>query len=155
MTIERERLLNGLNCANMRLRRAGRTLTDFYNSVMEPSGLHANQFTLLIPAYLDPGLPINRLSKITGLDRTTLARNLKLLEEHGWIDLRAGKDQRTREVHLTEAGRQALMAALPLWEQAQQQVIASLGREDLNQLFAILDRLEGDLPQDSPVIGQM
>ena len=149
MTSERERLLNGLNCANMRLRRTGRALTDFYNAVMAPSGLHANQFTLLIPAYLNPGLTINQLARIAALDRTTLARNLKLLEEHQWITLSSGEDLRTREIRLTETGRQALLAALPLWEQAQRQVATSLGQNGIEQLFAMLDRLEADLPQSN------
>ncbi len=146
MLTERERLLKVRNCANLHLRQAARVVTDFYNSVMVSTGLHANQFSLLIPPYLNPGLTINRMAEVSGLDRTTLARDLKLLEQRGWIAQQPGQDLRTREIHLTESGRQALLEALPFWEQAQAQVKAALGQDGLDQLFSFLDRLE-ELPQ--------
>ncbi len=146
MQTERERLLNVQNCANRHLRQAARGLTEFYNLVMGSTGLHSNQFSLLVPPYLVPGLTINQMADITGLDRTTLARDLKLLERRGWIAQRSGQDQRTREVHLTESGRQVLIEALPFWERAQELVNAALGEGGLAQLFHYLDRLE-ELPQ--------
>ncbi len=149
MLTERERILKVKNCTNLHLRQAARVVTDFYNSVMVSTGLHANQFSLLVPPYLNPGLTINQLADISGLDRTTLARNLKLLELHGWIMVRSGEDQRTRQIHLTESGQQILLEALPLWEQAQEQVKSVLGQEGLAQLFSYLDRLE-DLSQGIP-----
>ncbi len=142
MTTERDRLLNAQNCINMRMRRVGRALSDFYNAVMEPSGLHGNQFLLLVPIYFQPGITINQLAKWADLDRTTLARNLKLLEEREIITLSPGKDQRTRKIQLTELGHQKLMEALPLWEKAQQQIVDSLGKEQVAQLFGCLDQLE-------------
>jgi DNA-binding MarR family transcriptional regulator len=142
MTSERERLLNVQNCVGMRMRRASRTISDFYNSVMEPSGLHSNQLSLLVPPYLRPGMTINDLADFVALDRTTLARNLKLLEKRQLIALRRGEDQRTRVIHVTELGRQTVLAALPLWEKAQQQVLASLGEQHLDQFFGFLDQVE-------------
>ncbi len=153
MPTERERILKVKGCANLHLRQAARVVTEFYNSVMVSTGLHANQFSLLVPPYLNPGLTINQMAEISGLDRTTLARNLKLLEERGWIVVHSGADQRRREIHLTESGRQILLEALPLWEQAQEQVKATLGQEGLTQLFTYLDRLE-ELPQGNLSGGQ-
>ncbi len=147
---ERDRLLNAQNCINMRMRRVGRSLSDFYNAVMEPSGLHGNQFLLLVPIYFQPGITINQLAKWADLDRTTLARNLKLLEEHEIIVLSPGKDQRTRTLHLTELGRQKLLDALPLWEKAQQQIVDTLGKEQVAQLFGCLDQLEALFSESQP-----
>ncbi len=146
MPSERERLLKVKDCTNLHLRQAARVVTDFYNSVMVSTGLHANQFSLLVPPYLNPGLTINQMAELSGLDRTTLARNLKLLEERGWIVVRSGEDQRTRQIQLTESGQRILLEALPLWEQAQEQVKTVLGEAGLSQLYNYLDRLE-ELPQ--------
>ncbi|MHB8627962.1 MAG: MarR family winged helix-turn-helix transcriptional regulator [Aggregatilineales bacterium] len=132
----------------MRMRRAARAVSEFYNGIMEHSGLHANQFTLLIPVCLSRGLPINQLAQFTGLDRTTLARNLKLLEERALITMRPGDDHRTRMVQITERGRQTLLEALPLWEQAQQQLGDYLGESQLTDLIGHLDKLETLLPPD-------
>jgi len=142
MATERERLLNIQNCAGMRVRRAARTISEFYNEVMASSGLHANQFVMLVPPYLKPEMTVSELAQIMALDRTTLARNLKVLEDRGLLTLLPGEDQRTRVIHLTEQGQQAMMEALPLWERAQQQVIAQLGAEQVSQLFSFLDELE-------------
>ncbi len=154
MPTERERLLRVKNCANLHLRQAARVVTNFYNSIMLSTGLHGNQFSLLVPPYLNSGLTINQMADITGLDRTTLARDLKLLERRGWIAQRSGQDQRTREVHLTESGRQVLIEALPFWERAQELVNAALGEGGLAQLFHYLDRLE-ELPQGDLPSGQV
>ncbi len=141
MGIARERLLKARRCTNMRMRQATRALSDYYNAVMEPTGLHANQVMLLIPPYLQDGLTISRLAEIEALDRTTLARNLKLLEDRELIVLQPGEDQRTRVINITERGRQILEAAFPLWEQAQQEVDALIGANDLAQLYSTLDKL--------------
>jgi DNA-binding MarR family transcriptional regulator len=113
---------------------------------MQPAGLHGNQFTLLIPPYLKPDMTISELAEYAGLDRTTLARNLKLLAARRLISVGPGKDQRTRLVRLTAAGRRAVQHALPLWERAQHQVEESLGRAQLTALHAHLDTLEHALP---------
>ncbi len=145
MGITRERLLKARSCTNMRMRQATRALSDYYNAVMEPTGLHANQVMLLIPPYLQDGLTISRLAEIEALDRTTLARNLKLLEDRELIVLHPGEDQRTRVINITERGRQILEAAFPLWEQAQQEVDALIGANDLAQLYSTLDKLRDNV----------
>ena len=130
------------DCANARIRRAARAVSDFYNVIMAPVGLHANQFTLLIPTYLVQDLTISQLAQLARLDRTTLARNLKVLEERGLIRLRPGDDQRTRLIAITDLGRQILLEALPLWEKAQQQLGDYLDEAHLAGLLGDLERLE-------------
>jgi DNA-binding MarR family transcriptional regulator len=147
---ECERLLKARDCTNTRMRRAARAVSDFYNVIMEPAGLHANQFTLLIPAYLAQDLTISQLAQLAGLDRTTLARNLKVLEERGLIRLRPGDDQRTRVIGITDLGRQTLLEALPLWEKAQQQISDYLGQTQLAGLLGYVDLLETLLPPQRP-----
>ena len=148
--LDRERLLRAQLCTNMRLRRAPPALSDFYDQAMVSSGLHSNQFTLLIPPYLQPGMTIGQLAQLTGLDRTTLARNLDLLERRQLLTLRTGEDQRTHVIHVTDIGRRALERALPLWENAQRSVATALGEAHLRDLYASLDALEC-LPESTPV----
>ena len=70
------------------------------------------------------------------MDRTTLTRNLKPLERDGLIQIEPGQDQRERMVKLTEAGRDRLAQAFPLWQQAQVQVVEALGQQDWEHLLA-------------------
>ncbi len=142
MPTERERLLNIQKCAGMRMRRASRIINEFYNRIMQSSGLHANQYAILVPPYLKPGMTLGELAKTVALDRTTLARDLKVLEDRGLIKLKKGNDQRTREIHITGLGHQTMLKALPLWEKAQHQVTAQLGKAQVEQLFDQLHELE-------------
>lgn len=83
-------------------------------------------------------MSITQLAEQAVMDRTTLARNLDLLEREGLVRIQPGEDGRVREVTLTGAGRGKLAAALPLWEKAQAQVTKKLGAGRWDRLLADL-----------------
>jgi DNA-binding MarR family transcriptional regulator len=84
---------------------------------------------------------ISSLAEAMGLDRSTLGRNLRVLEGEGLVQLVEGDDLRNRLVLLTEAGAERLAAALPAWEAAQQKLIDRLGAQKRETLLALLDEL--------------
>ena len=114
-------------CACFNLRKAARAVTRFYEAVFQPLGIQATQFALLVVAHRMGELPITETADTLGMDRTTLTRNLKILEGRGFIAVGPGKDGRTKSVKLTGAGRDMLVKALPYWGQAQQKVVDGLG----------------------------
>ena len=116
-------------CTCFNLRKAARAVTQYYDEVLKPSGLRATQFTLLVAAHNAGPITINRLAERLVMDRTTLTRNLKPLERQRLIQIVSGEDRRTRAVTLTERGHEVLAQALPLWEEAQRQIVERLGRE--------------------------
>ncbi|MFP3519753.1 MarR family winged helix-turn-helix transcriptional regulator, partial [Pseudomonas sp. SIMBA_077] len=81
------------------------------------------------------------LADAMGLDRSTLGRNLRVLEGEGLVQLVEGDDLRNRLVVLTATGQERLTAALPAWEAAQQKLIDKLGAEKREMLLALLDEL--------------
>ena len=121
-------------CACNKVRKAARAITRMYDEVLRPSGLRITQFGILgITSGLQP-ITVSRLADETVTDRTTLARNLKLLEKMGLIDLHTGTDRRERVVVLTKKGREALAKAYPFWKEAQARVMNHLGRGDWESL---------------------
>ena len=102
-------------------------------SVGELSLIHISEPTRL--------LSISSLAEAMGLDRSTLGRNLRVLEGEGLVTLVEGEDMRNRIVLLTETGRERLAAALPAWEAAQQRLIDRLGAEKRETLLKLLDEL--------------
>ena len=62
-----------------------------------------------------------------GLERTTLTRSLDWIEKEGLIRVES-VDGRTRNVVLTQRGKDRLDRALPLWNQAQQKLREKIGR---------------------------
>ena len=138
---ERDRLARLANtCAGINLRRAARAITNHYDHLFtEACGLRATQIPALVVLYLAGPQTIQEIATRLELDRTTLSRNLKLLEEAGLLTIEPGKDQRTRLVALTQAGANLLLKALPVWEEAQGQVESSLGEARFRSLLAQLN----------------
>ncbi len=61
---------------------------------------------------------IGDVSRVLGMDRTTLTANLKPLQRRGLVEIALGDaDKRSRRLSLTLAGRELLMAAVPIWRE--------------------------------------
>ena len=125
-------------CACATIRRTDRVLTQFYDEILAPSGLYVTQFTLLAALTEAAPATINRLAKILVMDRTTLTRNLEVLAKQRLVRIDEGEDRRTRLVHLTQEGEQALRRAWPLWQEAQARIEHVLGRERFEGLLTDL-----------------
>ena len=75
------------------------------------------------------------LAGALGVDRTTVTRNLALLEHNGWVETRADEnDARTHLISATAKGRAVANDALPAWREAQNAVAATLGDTDVAAL---------------------
>ncbi|MGG2397375.1 MarR family winged helix-turn-helix transcriptional regulator [Pseudomonas sp. SH1-B] len=129
------------SCLCTQLRRASRGVTRRYDDALAAVGLGAAQFSLLrhIQRLGQPSISI--LAEAMGLDRSTLGRNLRVLEDQALLQLSEGRDLRAREVRLTEAGLHRIEQALPLWEQVQRELNAQLGEEHRAELMKLLQAL--------------
>jgi len=86
---------------------------------MAGSGLSLAQFGLMAQIAAAPDDTLGALAERTGLDQSTLSRNLRGLETAGLVEIAvAEEDQRRRAVWLTEQGARRLEAALPTWYEA-------------------------------------
>ncbi len=113
-------------CAAYNLRRVTRLVTQRFDEVLAPSGLRVTQFSLLVAAYLNEKVVLNKLAHAMGMDRTSLSRSLKLLEKRGLVQMEPGEDRREVIVRLTPEGRDRLDLACPLWQKAQEQILSGL-----------------------------
>lgn len=123
-------------------RRASRALTSLYDRFLAPVGLSLPQLSLLRNLERDGPQSVTALAGRVRLERTTLGRNLRVLEKARWVASRRAEDQRERVVMLTAAGRNVLARADPLWAQAQRSVEERLGPRRLAVLREVLARLE-------------
>src|SRR5713101_1243523 len=115
-------------CACSALRHASRAVTQHYERHFRGSGLRATQFTILATLAQTGPLSISELSDRLGLDRTTLSRNLRLIEDKGWIAALGHDDQRVRKVALTPKGMRKAAATLAFWKRADASVEPILRR---------------------------
>jgi len=119
--------LTPADCACFNLRKASRMMTQAYDHYLQPSGLTNTQFSLLVVASKHNPVSITELADQLAMDRTTLTRNLQIVKRAGLVQVRPGRNARTKDVQVTASGRKALEKALPLWEQVQSQVVDTLG----------------------------
>lgn len=133
-------------CNCMNVRRASRAVTQFYDEVLKPSGLTIAQVGLLRHLELAGMTTIGDLAKMMRIDRTTLNRNMKPLVDTGLIAVNPGKDSRTRQVILTEAGKEAVAKGWELWGEAQLSLHEYLGESDQEKLIQLLSKLEALVP---------
>lgn len=124
-----------LSCACANLRRAARVVTQFYDSVLRPSGLRAPQFTLLQALHHAPGISQKQLAELLGMDSTTLTRTLALPRRKGWLRSETGTDRRELRLSLTRAGQREYQRVLPDWQSAQRRLRQALGEANWNQVM--------------------
>ncbi len=129
-------------CACNQLRRATRGVTQLYEAALAASGLKVTQLPILVGLGHVGDLSVSTLAEALALDRTTLTRNLKVLEARGLVRTSESEDDaRVRMVSLTLEGADVLADALQRWEQIQHVVEERFGRERLTALYGELDAL--------------
>src|SRR5260221_5628720 len=116
-------------CVCLPSRQAARKSTRLYDRYMQESGIRVTQFTILSQLMLRGEMAIGKLATILGMERTTLTRNLTLLEQRKWISIKPGDDPRARAVAITAQGRGMVRRGFPDWSKAQAQVGKLLGAD--------------------------
>lgn len=132
------------NCLNMR--RASQAITEVYDEFLAPSNLKIGQFSLL--KHIDKLGPVSvsDLALIIRLDRTTLVRNLKPLEERGFVTDISTAGTRNRQLKLTDKGIEVYKLAEQLWAKAQSFLEEYLGMDNLDTFTAVLSKIEALVP---------
>ena len=116
-----------LICSCFNLRRATRAVTQYFDHSLEPAGIRATQYTLLVSMAAGSARTLTEMAHTLVMDRTTLTRNLKPLEKQGLIKTIEAHDRRSKAYSLTEKGREVLDKGVPLWQNAQRKILLGLG----------------------------
>jgi DNA-binding MarR family transcriptional regulator len=124
-------------CYCAAVRTAARKTTALYDSILAPAGVTLAQYSLMRRIQRAGPVSLTRLGRLAELDRSTVGRNVKALEELRLVRMSPAKDQREAPVRLTRAGAETLGRALPLWEEAQRRVEAQLGAGGADALRAL------------------
>jgi len=126
-------------CGN--LRKASRSITQFYDKLLAPSGITITQLALLRTISIGNSSTISKLSKDMYMDRTTLTRNLDLLKKQDLIKIESSSDKRKRIVTITNRGKAQMTKALPLWERAQGTIIEKFGKGNWREINTGLNEI--------------
>jgi DNA-binding MarR family transcriptional regulator len=139
-----------LPCICATFRRASRTLTQFYERALRPTGLRATQFTVLQTLSLAGEVTQRRLGQILAMDSTTLTRTLTIMSRQGWIAKQRGEDRREWRMRLSRPGEVQFKRALPYWEKAQTELRRELGSELSDNLMKLTQTMTRALIEAEP-----
>ncbi len=88
--------------------------------------MRSTQFSLLATLIQTGPISVTRLADLSGLERTTLTRNLRPLEKRDLVGSETTEDGRVRLVGITKEGERLALELLPAWQRAQASVAAAL-----------------------------
>jgi DNA-binding MarR family transcriptional regulator len=126
-------------CAS--LRAAARKATSLYDDGLASVGLNIAQFSLLRRIERCGPLSLTALAQTCELDRSTVGRNVRVLERKGWVTPAAAQDLREAAVRLSPEGAEVLRRGAPLWRAAQERIESVLGAEGARGLLELPERL--------------
>jgi DNA-binding MarR family transcriptional regulator len=121
------------------IRRAARAITRRFDTALAPSGLTSGQFGILAAVAALQPMPVPVLRNILAMDRTSLNRTLKPLEDKGLITITPGAGRRAGQAEITPEGLHAFREAGPLWRAAQSEAAERLGTTRTGQLITGLE----------------
>jgi len=121
------------------LRTATRRVGSVYDDALSPLGINIAQYSLLRLIEHRQPVSFTELGRVAELDRSTVGRNVRVLERMGLVETGRGEnDQREAVVRLGVSGRQMLEEAAPLWDGCQREIGTRLGAANVKALREIL-----------------
>src|SRR5256885_1352107 len=109
------------SCVCSQLRRTARKVSSLYDHALAGAGLTVTQHPLLVNTGGSEKVNRGPLAAHLGMDRTTLTRNLKPLEEAKLVVAAESEDRRERLLQLSPEGRRRLRRSYVCWEKAQKE----------------------------------
>lgn len=131
-------------CLVLNTRMAARAVTRRADRKLRPFGVTATQFNILAALQKRPARSVTEMAETLAMERTTLSRNLDLVERKGLITTHGAEHGNGRVGSLTPKGEELVDAIVPVWRQSQQELRSGLDEDALQGLIATLRHLAKD-----------
>jgi DNA-binding MarR family transcriptional regulator len=131
-----------IHCYCSLMRAATRRLGATYDAALAPLGINIAQYALMSLIQQHQPVSLTELGRMTELDRSTVGRNVRVLERIGLAKPCRGEvDQREAVASLTKRGRQVLDEATPIWESCQSDLASRLGPAGVDALHEVVRKV--------------
>ncbi|MFT8315862.1 MAG: MarR family winged helix-turn-helix transcriptional regulator [Clostridium sp.] len=136
-------VLHVKGCACGNLRKTTRVITQFYDKILQPTGLRSTQFSLLTNILVHENISVSELGVKLLMDQTTVTRNIEILRKKGYITVtKEDDDSRRKSISITNDGEKKLEEAIPLWEVAQSKIEQGIGAENFQEFLKTLNYIQ-------------
>ena len=121
------------------LRTISTKISKIYDKALLESGLKITQYAIMKYISILKNSNLNKLSCSMGYNRSTLGRNIKILERKKLINLKKGNDKREIKITITKNGVQVLKLANKCWTKINKELTKKLGVNKKQMLTEIMD----------------
>lgn len=126
-------------CLGNRIGKLHRIVSRRFDQNMRPLGLSGPQLKVLAVLMENGPVTPSTIADLLAIERSTISRNVSLMERNGWVESDSAPSGRTKTVSLTESGVEMLASANDAWSAAQSDVLGMLGPDAINILDVWLD----------------
>jgi DNA-binding MarR family transcriptional regulator len=128
-------------CLVLNTRMAARAVTRRYDQKLRPFGVTAAQFSILSSVARRPDRSVTEMAQSIAMERSTLSRNMDLLERKKLVRCQEADKGNGRLCSLTEEGRVLLDKLLPEWRKMQDEMREMLSVPDMGSMVEVLQKL--------------
>lgn len=128
-------------CIGVRVRMLNRIVTRVYDDLLRPHGVRFSQMNILTVISMHGEIQPAEIGKILSLEKSTLSRNLKLMEDNGWIVNSPAVTGYGHLLRLSTKGRKLYRKASAAWDQAQAQLESLLGSQTTTAIRLAVDSI--------------
>ena len=125
-------------CHCYAIRQVSTKITQIYDEALLESGLKITQYAILRYISFLKNTNLMKLSISMGYNRSTLGRNIRILERKELIYLDKGKDKRELNIRITKYGLKILNVATKCWIKINTEITKKLGVNKKKMIEEIL-----------------
>ena len=137
--------LMAAECLARRVLLLNRTISGLYNEVLRPLGITIAQLNFLVIVAKRGPVSHGEVAKRLNMDKSTLSRNVRLMEDHRWLSVSAGESGRSQSLTIEPRGRKLIEKALPLWQGAQERAKELLGERGARSMYSAAEAVSEQL----------
>ncbi len=128
-------------CIGARVRMLNRIVTRIYDEMLRSHGIKFSQMNILTLVSLRGPIQPAQIGRLLSIEKSTLSRNVRLMEANGWIESLSGDGGNTHRLRLTRQGGQLYRKAAPAWHKAQEKLTKLLGGQTTAAIRLAVDRV--------------
>lgn len=128
-------------CVGARLRTLNRVVTKIYDDQLRPLGIRFSQMNMLMMIVGRGPMTPAEIGTVLALEKSTLSRNLRVLEDQGWIVRRPAASGGSVKLEATASGRKKIIETEVPWQAGQKAALDLLGNSQPAAIREAFDRV--------------
>ena len=126
-------------CNCYTIRKISSKISKIYDNALNTVDLKITQYAILKYIIILKKTSLKNLSTAMDYNRSTLGRNIRVLERKKLIRFNKGEDKREVEITITNDGQKIFKIARQYWENINNQISENLGKNKRKMLEEILN----------------